>query len=238
MDFIFPCMISELSTEPASSSTTQSSGTQKTITEALMRANKYHNATLKKLKIYTDEEINAANSEMERKRRRFWNNKAEQVATSKKTANLKKTTQMGIIDVAWTLRKTAFIETDARKTLDEEKVLFRRCENEKVTKAVQKKETIPKNLDRMAAAHAAVEKADEELNDCRMNFEKARTEKERQAARQEFEVKQILMDGAYTELKKAQDATTKSVKAKRKELDQKLNVTESEEATTSTDIDG
>ena len=223
MDFIFPCTISELSTEPASSSTTQSSATQKkTITEALMRANKYHNATLKKLKIYTDEEINAANSEMERKRRRFWNNKAEQVATY----------------VAWTLLKTAFIETDARKTLDEEKVLFRRHENEKVTKAVQKKETIPKNLDRMAAAHAAVEKADEELNDCRMNFEKARAEKERQAARQEFEVKQTLMDGAYTELKKAQDATIKSVKAKRKELDQKLNVTESEEASTSTDIDG
>ena len=238
MNFISPCMTSELSTEPASSSTRQRSATQKTITEALMRANKYHNATLKKLKIYTDEEIDAANSEMERKRRRFWNNKAEQVATSKKTANLKKTTQMGIIDVAWTLRKTAFIETDARKTLDEEKVLFRRREYERVTKAAQKKETIPKNLDRMAAAHAAVEKADKELNDYRMNFEKARTEKERQAARQEFEVRQTFMDGAFTELKKAQDATIKSVKAKRKELDQKLNVTDSEEACTSTDIEG
>ena len=89
----------------------------------------------------------------------------------------------------------------------------------------------------MAAAHAAVEKADKELNDYRMNFEKARTEKERQAARQEFEVRQTFMDGAFTELKKTQDATIKSVKAKRKELDQKLNVT-AKEACTSTDIEG
>ena len=71
----------------------------------------------------------------------------------------------------------------------------------------------------MAAAYVAVEKADKELNDYRMNFEKAWTEKQRQAARQEFEVRQTLLDGAFTELKKAQDATIGSVGAKRKGLD-------------------
>ena len=61
---------------------------------------------------------------MERKRRRFWNEKAEQLVKSSKTSHCGKTTIAGIIDVAWTLRKTSFIEEEARKLIQDEKELF------------------------------------------------------------------------------------------------------------------
>lgn len=61
---------------------------------------------------------------MERKRRRFWNEKAEQLVESSKTSHCGKTTIAGIIDVAWTLRKTSFIEEEARKLIQDEKELF------------------------------------------------------------------------------------------------------------------
>ena len=167
-----------------------------------MQGNRYINARMKKLKIYTDEEINSPISEMEKKRRRFWNEKAEQVAKSQKTANLNKMAMIGIIDVAWTIRKTEFVE----KTLDEQKVMVR-TEFKTKLKSTQKKETIPKNLDRMAAAHSAVENIDKDIQDSRNSFEKATSIKERNKYRKEYERKKKILDGAYTELKKAQEAT-------------------------------
>ena len=179
-----------------------------------MQGNRYINARMKKLKIYTDEEINSPISEMEKKRRRFWNEKAEQVAKSQKTANLNKMAMIGIIDVAWTIRKTEFVE----KTLDEQKVMVR-TEFKTKLKSTQKKETIPKNLDRMAAAHSAVENIDKDIQDSRNSFEKATSIKERNKYRKEYERKKKILDGAYTELKRAQEATAKSIKTKRKQLD-------------------
>ena len=183
-----------------------------------MQGNRYINARMKKLKIYTDEEINSPISEMEKKRRRFWNEKAEQVAKSQKTANLNKMAMIGIIDVAWTIRKTEFVEIEATKTLDEEKVMVR-MEFKTKLKSTQKKETIPKNLDRMAAAHSAVENIDKDIQDSRNSFEKATSIKERNKYRKEYERKKKILDGAYTELKRAQEATAKSIKTKRKQLD-------------------
>ena len=94
---------------------------------------------------------------MERKRRRFWNEKVEQVAKSSKMPHCGKTTIAGIIDVARTLRKTSFIEGEARKLIEDEKELFAKDNMENGSKLGQQKSgTIAKNLDRMAAAHLAV----------------------------------------------------------------------------------
>lgn len=62
---------------------------------------------------------------MEKTRRRFWNEKAEQVTTKKNTAGLDKLTLMGIIDVSRTMRKTSLIEDESRKVLDEEEILLK-----------------------------------------------------------------------------------------------------------------
>ena len=62
---------------------------------------------------------------MERTRRHFWNEKAEQLATRQATAGQSKSTLIGIIDVAWTLRKTALIDVKARELKDKENVIVR-----------------------------------------------------------------------------------------------------------------
>ena len=73
----------------------------------------YINARMKNIKVYTEEEIGSPKSEMERKKRQFWNEKAERLVKSSKTSKCGKTTIAGVIDVAWTLRKTSFIEEAA-----------------------------------------------------------------------------------------------------------------------------
>ena len=83
---------------------------------------------------------------MERKRRLFCKEKAEQLAKCPKTSHCNKTTIPGIIDVSWTIKKTSLIETEARKLLDDERELRF---NEDPTSArklrQQKKEMLGKN---------------------------------------------------------------------------------------------
>ena len=168
---------------------------------------------------------------MERKRRRFCNEKAEQLAKSSKTSHCGKTTIAGIIDVAWTLRKTSFIEGEARKLLQDEKELFTKDDIASGSKlGQQKKDTIAKNLDRMAAAHLAVESHDAEVEKCQKEFKKGKSIKERNESNLKYKRQKTLMDGAYTELKRAQDATVKSIKTKRQQLEIRLSAREDDNA--------
>ena len=179
---------------------------------------------MKNIKIYTEEEINLPKSEMERKRRRFWNEKAEQVAKSSKTSHCSKTTIAGIIDVAWTLRKTSLIEGEARKLIEDEKELFAKDDIESGSKlGQQKSDTIGKNLERMAAAHLAVESHDADIQACQKEFKKGKSIKDKNSSTLKYKREKALMDGAYTELKRAQDATTKSIKTKRQQLEIRLS---------------
>lgn len=179
---------------------------------------------MKNIKIYTDEEIASPKSEMERKRRRFWNEKAEQLAKSPKTSHCGKTTIAGIIDVAWTLRKTSFIEGEARKLIQDEKELFAIDDIECGNKlGQQKSDTIAKNLDRMAAAHSAVESHDADIENCQKEFKKGKSIQQKNASTAKYKRQKALIDGAYTELKRAQEATLKSIKIKRQQLEIRLS---------------
>ena len=189
----------------------------------ILRDNKYINAKMKNIKIYTEEEIANPKSEMERKRRRFWNEKAEQLVKSSKTSHCGKTTIAGIIDVAWTLRKTSFIEGEARKLIEDEKELFAKDEIESGRKlGQQKSDTIAKNLDRMAAAHLAVESHDGDIEKCQKEFKNGKSLQEKNASTVKYKRQKALIDGAYTELKRAQEATLKSIKIKRQQLEIRL----------------
>ena len=192
-----------------------------------MEDNKYRNAKMKKMKIYSKKEIDNATSVMEKTRRNFWNVKAEQLCTQATTACLNKQILMGIIDVSWTLRKTALIE-EARKTSDKEVVISRHENCIKPT--IQEKETGPNNLERMSAAHAVVVDLDKKLVGCRENLKKAKSQSEKGQHKRVYDRTKISLDGAYTELKRAQDATMKAINVKRKLLDKYLNsITDSDD---------
>lgn len=180
----------------------------------------YCHAKAKNLKLYSQEDINSA-SGLEKKWCEFWNEKAKQLAKNKKTRQQSKTALAGIIDVSWTLHKTSMLETEAKKILDDEKVLFRK-EDVTSRKGSQKKETIPNNIERMSAAHEAVEELDKKMTNRRDAFESAKTSSLRKKNTKKYKKEQLLLDGAYTELKHAQDALTKSMKVKRKEIEDRL----------------
>ena len=192
----------------------------KSVNDVLMRTPYYH-AKTNNMKIYSPKEIESATG-MEKKRRQFWNDKAEQLAQNKKTRNQSKTVLSGLIDVSWTLRKTSMLESDVKKLLDEEKVLFRKDDVAGKKLGTQKKDTISKNVERMSAAHHAVEGIDQEVEKVQEAFQAAQTLVDRRKYSKEYERKKLLLDGAYTELKRAQDALTKSMKAKERDIENRL----------------
>ena len=51
-------------------------------------------------------------------------------------------------------------------------------------------------------------------------MEEYRVRQKRASSKEKEELKKQLLDGAYTELKRAQDATPKSIRGKRKSLDE------------------
>ena len=190
------------------------------VNDVLMQTPYYH-AKTNNMKIYSPKEIESATG-MEKKRRQFWNDKAEQLAQNKKTRNQSKTVLSGLIDVSWTLRKTSMLESDVKKLLDEEKVLFRKDDVAGKKLGTQKKDTISKNVERMSAAHHAVEGIDQEVEEVQETFQAAQTLVDRRKYSKEYERKKLLLDGAYTELKRAQDALTKSMKAKERDIENRL----------------
>ena len=188
---------------------------RKLVTTVLIDENKCRHAKMKQLKIFTEKDITKSKCDLEKKRKIFWNEKAEQLCTNVKTANLSKITLTGIIDVAWTLRKTSIIEEEARRIANEE-IIFTRGESKD---RIQKKETIPRNLDRLESAHAVVSDMNEKMERFRDLSKNAKSKKEINEYNKEYSRLKILMDGAYSELKKAQDATAKAIKVKKQLLD-------------------
>lgn len=163
------------------------------------------------MKVYTEEEINAAPSDMEKTRRRFWNEKTEQVTRKTKTAGLDKLTLIGIIDVSWTMQKTSLIEDESGKVLDEEEILLKTMFSNQ--KSSQKKQTIPKILEGMAASHAVLEKVNKEMQKGK-ELKKNVSMKKKEQLKEEFR-KKVHLDASYTELKRAQDAALKAISGKK-----------------------
>ena len=110
---------------------------------------RYRHTRQKGLKIYDNKEIETAKSDLERMRRQFWNEKCEQLCTRSETANQKKYAIIGIINVAWTLRKTAILEECKKLEMDEQE-LFSANEHLLSTslpgRGKQKASTIPHNI--------------------------------------------------------------------------------------------
>ena len=168
---------------------------------------------MKNIKIYSDKEIESPQAHLERKGRRFWNKKAKQLVKSPKTWLCNKTTIVGIINVSWKMKKkTALIEGEARKLLEDEKELFWKDEPTSVSKLrQQKRKRWEKNLEDMAVAHEAIERHD-------ANIEIYKKVNDTSALKREKD----LMDGAYSQLKKAQEAAAKSIKFKGQQVQMRL----------------
>ena len=184
----------------------------------------FWHARQKGIKIYSVKEISSGKSELEQARRQFSNEKAEQLCTRSETANLGKTTIYGIIDVAWTLRKTLLLLDEARKLQQNEEELFPDDDSaswERGTAGKQKAKTIDNNINRMEVSHQNVIDRDKELEKVKKRYESCTTEEKKLLGQEHKKVK-TEFDGAYTELKRAQDALTKALKHKKDILERRL----------------
>ena len=180
---------------------------------------------MKRWKVFTEAEIAGASSKMEQTRRKFWNDKAEQLASLKpERSGMNKTTVSGIIDVSWTLRKTAIIENNVNETLDKEKIILGQDGMKKI--GSQKKETIPKNLQRMETANLNVQRANANLEKVKEEFEKAKSTVEEEKNKKQWKRSKDDMDEAYTKLKQAQDATMKALVVIQQQLEKYLTSNE------------
>ena len=97
-----------------------------------------------------------------------------------------------------------FTEGGARKVIEDAKKHFQ------------------KKLDRMSAAHLAVESIDSEEQECQAKFKVAKKQSQRKLFTDDYKRKKVLLDGAYTELKRAQEATVKSIDVQRQQINSYL----------------
>ena len=79
-----------------------------------------------------------------------------------------------------------------------------------------KKDTILKDVDRMSVAHQAVEEYDQKVTGIQNSSKKPKLFQTGKSPEKNTREK-LLMDGAFTKLKGAQDALSKSIKVKFKE---------------------
>lgn len=75
----------------------------------------------------------------------------------------------------------------------------------------------------MAAAHLAVERHDGDIEKYQKELKKGKSLQEKNASTVKYKRQKALIDGAYTELKRAQEATLKSIKIKRQQMEIRLS---------------
>ena len=74
----------------------------------------------------------------------------------------------------------------------------------------------------MSAANLAVESIDSEVQECQAKFKAAKKQSQRKLFTDDYKRKKVLLDGAYTELKRAQEATVKSIDVQRQQINSYL----------------
>ena len=75
----------------------------------------------------------------------------------------------------------------------------------------------------METAHLAVERANFNLERIRKECERAKSMEEKHIIKTQWDKCKVDMDAAYTELKQAQDATSKALAVKRQQLEKYLS---------------
>ena len=79
----------------------------------------YQHAAERKVKIFSSKEIGEAQG-LEKIRRKFWNEKAEELCQDRTLKKWKVTAIHGVIDTAWVLKKTVVLVVEANNTQDRE----------------------------------------------------------------------------------------------------------------------
>ena len=188
----------------------------------------FQNASLRKLKVYSTAEINVSKG-LEQIRRQFWNFKGEQLCSDQNLKKWKASALHGVIDTAWTLKKTPLLVLEANNLKDSAPDLDN-------SKKRQKAGTLDENITRTLTKHKTLLNVNAELtalNDPQNTArgKKAKIEKLQNAAR-----------AAMGELKTAQESLRKAIENGRPKVAESYqvsdNIIQSTSEPTKADIEG
>ncbi|XP_068743106.1 uncharacterized protein [Montipora capricornis] len=166
----------------------------------------YQKAAERKVKLFSGKEIADAQG-LEKIRRRFWNEKAEELCQDTALKKWKATAIHGVVDTAWTLKKTVVLVVEANNTREQE---LREEVKDSPQIKKQKAETVDANVQRTLSSHRELLRVNERLR--RLNDRSNTTsEKKKKIAEEEIAAKTAL-----GELKLAQESLRKALQNKRK----------------------
>lgn len=155
----------------------------------------YPHASSHKLKLYSLNDIKTVKG-LEKVRRKFWNSNAKEVCQDQTTRKWSKTALHGVIDMSWTLKKTALSVMEANKILSETK---------DVTKTKQEEGTLSENVERTLCRHRDVLKLNSKLAALEDPDNNTRDKKRK------VEKFQKSIRAAVGKLKKAQESLRKAI---------------------------
>ena len=169
----------------------------------------YPNAASRKVKIYSTTEVSRAQG-LEKIRRKFWNDKAEELCQDRELNKWKATAINGVIDTAWTLTKTAVLVMEADNLRDEES----RAEPISAPKPrkQQKVAMVDENVKRTLNTHRQLLKINQTLQSLK-NTANTTTKKKAKISQAEDAAR-----SAMGELKQAQESLRKALENKRNYL--------------------
>lgn len=116
----------------------------------------FQNASFRKLKIYSNTEINMSQG-LEKICWQFWNFKGEELCSDEKLKKWKASALHGVIDTAWTLKKNPLLVLEANKLKDSEP------QDLDTNKKWQKAGTLDENVKRTLTNHKTLLNVNAEL---------------------------------------------------------------------------
>lgn len=174
----------------------------------------YSAARARKVKLYSDREIQGA-SGMVKLYRAFWNNKAEEICSSQALKQFTQGEVQGAINVAWIIEKATHIKNEAKEL---EIDVGPGCPDHMVKKFTESKKTLERNTKRMEAAKNSLTQIQGKLDNARHELFNSKNKVERTEALTKIENVEKDLEKELTELRKAEDSLRKSVDNKRKLL--------------------
>ena len=123
----------------------------------LVKSDSYSFARARKVKIFTESEIEGS-AGLQKVYRKFWNEKAEEICSNNNLKSFKAGEVQGAINIAWTLEKSRHLKEDIDKMKEE---MSQPCSSNAVAKKViASNKTIEKNSNRVERAHKELSKTE------------------------------------------------------------------------------
>ena len=130
------------------------------------------------MNLFSEQEVNESTG-IQKSYRQFWNDKAEELCRSNALKTFKPGEIQGVINVAWSLKKTDILKDQIEEV---NKEIASKCSTDELKKFQMLKKTVEKNTECVDAAISTLQKTQENLTTARQEFVDSTDKSERKLA--------------------------------------------------------